>query len=250
MESRIISLETVIKGLKFVAENQDLEYKEYITKLRSIIGDYNLEDFSKQFPGLENEFLFYGLASGSLGAGASILINILYSSDLREYVNEKFLSVDDEYSIYNYIRLTTKENYTKEMVDKINQSKKSKGHKILPFSKVIEALKYIAENKHVKYEEFIIGLRNIVDNYSFEDFLYQFPDVQLESIFNGLSNGSLSAGVGIIVNVLSSSFNRDFVNEKFLGIDDKYSIYHFIRITTGENYTKNMIDSNTDEMVM
>ncbi len=183
MESRIISLETVIKGLKFVAENQDLEYKEYITKLRSIIGDYNLEDFSKQFPGLENEFLFYGLASGSLGAGASILINILYSSDLREYVNEKFLSVDDEYSIYNYIRLTTKENYTKEMVDKINQSKKSKGHKILPFSKVIEALKYIAENKHVKYEEFIIGLRNIVDNYSFEDFLYQFPDVQLKWIF-------------------------------------------------------------------
>ena len=108
--------------------------------------------------------------------------------------------------------------------------------------KVINGLKFIAENKDLDQEELIDGLLNLGCNFSFEDIKQQFPE-KVE-MFDGMLKGDLSCGATIIVNVRDSEFGRSFGYDKFLRNDDDTSVYNFIRTVTGDNsYTKESVES-------
>ena len=111
-----ITSNTVIKGLKFIAENQNLTQEELVDGLISLGCNFTMDDINKIVSA--NTSIYEGLAKGDIKSGATVLLNMRDSIKGRLYGNEKFLSVDDEYSIYNFIRMTTGDpDYTKDNID-------------------------------------------------------------------------------------------------------------------------------------
>ena len=61
------------------------------------------------------------MSRGDLAYGASVIANARKDFLSRAYVSEKFLSVDNNTSIYNYIRIVTGDKtYTKDKVTSMN----------------------------------------------------------------------------------------------------------------------------------
>lgn len=61
------------------------------------------------------------MSRGDLAYGASVIANARKNFLSRAYVSEKFLSVDNNTSIYNYIRIVTGDKtYTKDKVTSRN----------------------------------------------------------------------------------------------------------------------------------
>lgn len=117
-----ISKELVIQGLKHIAENREASSQEIRSSLVKMGWNFSWRDFYRQFPFLKvfKMRLFNGIRKGRLWAGANILINLSTkeSDDPWCYVLERFLDVDDDYSIYHYVRLVTGDNtYTREKVN-------------------------------------------------------------------------------------------------------------------------------------
>ena len=112
----VITMPLVIKGLKFIAENQTLSQEELIKGLLDLGCNFNYEDQKKQCP-----YNYYDddiIKKGELSWGASVIINVRDSEDGRARCQEIFLNKDSENSIYNYIRVVTgDQNYTKENLD-------------------------------------------------------------------------------------------------------------------------------------
>lgn len=118
-----ITMSTVIEGLKFIAENQTLSQEELVKGLLDLGCNFTLEDIKKQFPAPSR--LFEGMRKCDLASGASVIANVRDTEYGRAYCDDRFLSLDDETSIYHFIRIVTgDENYTKENLEK---SKSSKG---------------------------------------------------------------------------------------------------------------------------
>jgi hypothetical protein len=118
---REITMEQVIKGLKYLAEHQTAECHEIAKGLHELGCDYTFEDYEAQFSKEKEEKLFEGIRNGKLAAGASIIANVQDSVDMDfawRYCKEKMLSVDDDHSIYSFIRLATgDESYTKKSLE-------------------------------------------------------------------------------------------------------------------------------------
>ncbi len=122
-ESRTITLEKVIEGLKFIAENQSISHNELVAGLLKLGCNFTLEDIKQQFP--SNIMLFAGMEKGDVGCGASVIVNTRDSEFGRAFCHDRFLSVDDSSSIYHFIRITTgDESYTKAKVDALIKRKK------------------------------------------------------------------------------------------------------------------------------
>lgn len=120
-EKKSITLEEVISGLKFIAEHQSMSQEELIDGLLKLGCNFSLEDIKRQFP--EEIELSEGMKQGNLCCGASVIANIRDSEFGRAYCDDRLLSVDDDNSIYHFIRVTTGDKtYTKEMVDAINNT--------------------------------------------------------------------------------------------------------------------------------
>ena len=65
------------------------------------------------------------MSRGDLDYGASVIANARKDFLSRAYVSEKFLSVDNNTSIYNYIRIVTGDmKYTKDKIDSMNAEHK------------------------------------------------------------------------------------------------------------------------------
>ena len=112
----------VIKGLRFIAENQGLNQKDLIEGLLALGCDFLLEDVNKQFPKISQ--LNEAMKKGEIGCGAAVIANVRDFEDSRTFCNEHLLSVDDDSSIYHFIRVVTGDNsYTKEFVDELNKRK-------------------------------------------------------------------------------------------------------------------------------
>lgn len=123
-ETKPITLEEVISGLKFIVENQSLSQVELIDGLLELGCNFSREDIKKQFP--EKIKLFDGIKRGELSCGASIIVNARNSEFGRRYCNEVLLIVDDDTSIYHFVRIATgDETYTKEKVESLNNSSRS-----------------------------------------------------------------------------------------------------------------------------
>ena len=120
-EKKPITLEVVISGLKFIAEHQSMNQEELINGLLELGCNFSLEDIEQQFP--EEIKLFEGMKQGNLSCGASVIANVRDSEFGRSFCDDRFLSVDDDTSIYHFVRVTTgDETYTKEMVDALNNA--------------------------------------------------------------------------------------------------------------------------------
>lgn len=112
-------MEEVVSGLKFIAEHQSMSQEELIEGLLELGCDFSLKDIKQQFP--TEIALLEGIRKGDVACGASIIVNARDNEFGRAYCDDRFLSVDDEDSIYNFIRVATgDETYTKEYVDALN----------------------------------------------------------------------------------------------------------------------------------
>jgi len=104
----------VINGLKFIAENQDLNYQELIKGLKELNCIITIDDIKKEYPDAP---IYLGLSKGYLGSGAAIIANVLLSEENRNICNDAFLKEDNNVSIYNFIRIATNdENYHKNIM--------------------------------------------------------------------------------------------------------------------------------------
>ena len=122
-ENKPITLEEVVNGLKFIAEHQSMSQDELIDGLLQIGCNFTLDDIKKQFPGEIG--LFEGIKQGNLGAGATVVCNARDTEFGRSFCDDRFLSVDDDMSLYHFVRITTNDDtYTKENVDALNNAKK------------------------------------------------------------------------------------------------------------------------------
>lgn len=111
-----ITQELVIAGLKFIAENQTISQEELTAGLLELGCNFTLEDIKNQVTTPEIN-LFDGMSQGNLICGAIVIANARKDFLSRAYVSDRFLSVDDNTSIYNYIRIVTGDKtYTKDKV--------------------------------------------------------------------------------------------------------------------------------------
>lgn len=111
-----ITQELVIAGLKFIAENQTISQEELTAGLLELGCNFTLEDIKNQVTTPEIN-LFDGMSQGDLICGATVIANARKDFLSRAYVSDRFLSVDDNTSIYNYIRIVTGDKtYTKDKV--------------------------------------------------------------------------------------------------------------------------------------
>lgn len=111
-----ITQELVIAGLKFIAENQTISQEELTAGLLELWCNFTLEDIKNQVTTPEIN-LFDGMSQGDLICGAIVIANARKDFLSRAYVSDRFLSVDDNTSIYNYIRIVTGDKtYTKDKV--------------------------------------------------------------------------------------------------------------------------------------
>ena len=91
-------------------------------------------------------------------------------------------------------------------------------------------------------EELIDGLLKLGCNFSLEDIKRQFPEEI--GLSEGMKQGNLCCGASVIANISDSEFGRAYCDDRLLSVDDDNSIYHFIRVTTGDKtYTKEMVDA-------
>lgn len=117
-----INYQNVINGLKFIAEHRSMSQDELIDGLLQLGCNFSIEDIKQQFPNIKGN-LSDGMSQGSLACGANIIVNMRNTEYGRGKGDEKFLSVDSEDSIYNFIRIVTgDETYTKKYVDSLSNS--------------------------------------------------------------------------------------------------------------------------------
>ena len=112
-----ITMEPVIAGLRFIAENRDLSTEDLIAGLKGLGCDWTFDDWYAQF---DSEVLISdGMQRGDLGSGACIIVNIIDGgSSMRSYCDGLFLSVDGDMSVYQFVRLVTGDNsFTKANIE-------------------------------------------------------------------------------------------------------------------------------------
>ena len=115
-DGKPITMEVVIAGLKFIAENQSISQDELFDGLMKLGCTFTLEDIKEQFP--EAYYLRDGIKNGEIAAGAGIIANMRKDEEYREMGTDKFLRYDDDESIYHFIRVATNDpSYTKEYAE-------------------------------------------------------------------------------------------------------------------------------------
>ena len=149
-----------------------------------------------------------------------------------------------------YLEVTgkTKEEHDKFIKDSINnyhkeeeERKKREDYYAKTKEKVVDGLKFIAENQNMSQEELIDGLIDLGCTFSLDDIKNQFPEEV--SISSGMKEGSLASGATVIANARDNEFGRDIVNDYFLAEDNDQSIYHVVRVLTeDDSYTKKSLE--------
>lgn len=117
-------MEKIIEALRFIAENRQLSNDELADGLAVIDCDWTWDEWKQNFGGGPEIGLFEGVRLGLPSCGASVVINMGSRNDFNRFIgDEKFLSVDDETSVYYFIRLVTGDSsFTKENIDRRQSS--------------------------------------------------------------------------------------------------------------------------------
>jgi len=124
-EKVTISTSNVVDGLKFIAENQGIDQTSLVQGLIDLGCNFTLDEVKEQFP--NSGLLFDGMKKGELSSGATVIANVRDSEFGRSYSEDRFLSVDDDTSIYHFVRIVTEDpSYTKENIDALSGKKAHK----------------------------------------------------------------------------------------------------------------------------
>ena len=126
-------------------------------------------------------------------------------------------------------------------VQKVEEAKT--GDSTITKEKVINGLKFIAENQNISHDELVDGLINLGCTFSLDDVKNQFPEDALNE--PDMRAGDLSIGATMIVNSRDSEFGRDMVSDYYLSSDDDRSIYHIVReLSEDDSYTKQSVEKS------
>ena len=113
-----ITMEAVITGLKFIAENLEISDDALVDGLAKLGCDWTYDDWANQFANAPKIPLFTGMRIGDIGCASNIIVVMYNRINNRPFINEKFLSEDDDSSIYAFIRVVTEDkSYTKEAIE-------------------------------------------------------------------------------------------------------------------------------------
>lgn len=117
--SKKITMEAVLAGLRFIAENREISDNALADGLAKLGCDWTFDDWNAQFADAPQISLFAGMGLGAISCGASVIINMSSRNHFnRAYGDDRFLSVDDNTSIYAFIRVVTgDDSYTKEAIE-------------------------------------------------------------------------------------------------------------------------------------
>jgi len=109
---------------------------------------------------------------------------------------------------------------------------------------VIAGLRFIAENQNLSADELADGLKTLGCDWTWDDWHARFDGTPKIELYDGVRIGAISCGASIILNMSSrSDFDCVYGKDRLLSVDDGASIYHFIRIVTGDDsYTKKLVD--------
>ncbi len=115
---------------------------------------------------------------------------------------------------------------------------------VITMELVIAGLRFIAENRNLSVDDLADGLEKLGCNWTFDDWHAQFDEMPEISLFDGMRLGVISCGANIIINMGSrNGLNRSYGDDRFLSVDDDTSVYHFVRLVTGDNsFTKANIE--------
>lgn len=116
-DGRELIKSNIISGLKFMAENKDISQDEFVQGLKDRGCVFTVNDIYVKYP---RPFSQEKFRDGEIGAGAYVLACARDSKDSRDDLYKSLFSVDNDYSVYGYIREATGDKtYTKEYVDSI-----------------------------------------------------------------------------------------------------------------------------------
>ena len=114
-----ITKEAVIAGLKFIAENKDLNQEELIQGLFELGCNFTIEEINTQFPNIATTSIVEGIKNADLATGACAIVSACSCELGRIEFEHMWMEVDNELSIYNFIRVATGDDlYTKENLTK------------------------------------------------------------------------------------------------------------------------------------
>ena len=136
-----------------------------------------------------------------------------------------------------------RENLSREAAKRVNANRNER-KKPITLEKVVKGLKFIAEHRSMSQEELVDGLIELGCTFSVEDIERQYPGAEEVDIYEGMEQCDISCAASIIANMRDSEFGRNYCDDGFLSEDNESSIYHFIRVVTGdESYTKENVDT-------
>ena len=117
--AKAFTMEAVIAGLKFIAENRKISNDALADGLIALGCDWSFDDWKARFGNAPKISLFQGMALGAISSGASVIINMASRNAYnRAYGDDRFLSVDDDTSVYAFIRTVTgDDSYTMEAIE-------------------------------------------------------------------------------------------------------------------------------------
>ena len=170
------------------------------------------------------------------------------STDFGQHYLTSDLTMDEAYlKVYGYEKETFDEIHKemKERKEKRERLAKEREERLrnestgkpITMEEVIAGLKFIAEHQSISQDELFDGLIELGCTFTLEDIGKQFPDAAY--LQDGVRNGDIAAGAGIIANMRKDEEHREMGTDRFLRYDDDDSIYHFIRVATNDpSYTK------------
>ena len=116
--------------------------------------------------------------------------------------------------------------------EKVQKSRDSRGADAVSLENVLAGMKFIAENQSIDHEELVDGLLSRNCNFTQEDIEEQFPNMPKSKLFRGMRKADLACGASVIVSFRDHEFGRAYCEDRFLSVDDKTSVYHYIRVAT------------------
>ena len=116
MENKKFDWNLLIRCMKNLAEHRELSFTEMSESLRGLGWNMSIQDVARNIPkpNVVNNVVD-GIRYGDYFTGANILANVITRPENYSFIQEKFLNNDGHCSIYEYIRVVTKDHdYTLE----------------------------------------------------------------------------------------------------------------------------------------
>lgn len=103
-----ITLELVVECIRFLIDNKSMTQEEVRHGLSSLGWSFTWDDFERQFA-VTHGTLADGLRKGRTSAGASVLMNIMYSDYYGwAFCYDRFFAEDGDATAYQFLRAAEK----------------------------------------------------------------------------------------------------------------------------------------------